>query len=200
MRLETVYVMDDGDRRKIGRSADPTRRKIGVAIDSSGGKPISPGMLSVVWSGGYRDDASKVENAAHRVLKMRGLHLSGEWFSASVDECIHAIQYAERVVAGIEPPLPRGRSGEESLAVRATGGLLAPTEIKFTVDEWRGDDATWMTVSRDAAYTLAMMLLGTIGAIQDKRLDGRKRHIREAMAILSQPSDTTKNKPKRGGK
>ena len=119
LKWETVYVMDGGEQRKVGRSNNPSRRKPEVSERKR--------QISVAYTSRYSAEAGRIERAAHRLLKLAGKHIKGEWFSATVDECIEAIERAERVVAGIDPPIPP----DVATSVRLQDEMISE------VDDWR---------------------------------------------------------------
>ena len=90
-----VYVVraEDGTL-KLGHSKDPINRA----------KDIRP-KVEIVHQTDVLDQAEKIERLAHRVLALHGTHLRGEWFEASLDEAIAAIDIAIRQAEGSELPL-----------------------------------------------------------------------------------------------
>ena len=84
---------DDAGRRKVGHSDNPMRRSFEL-----GSTP-----LSLLYATKFSPNAYRVERTAHRILRVAGKHIKGEWFTASLDECVAAIERAERIVAGLEP-------------------------------------------------------------------------------------------------
>lgn len=81
-----IYVMraEDGTL-KLGHSVDPERRakQVGRAVE-------------VVHETDVLEQVERIERLAHRVLALHGRHIRGEWFEASLDEAVRAIEIATR--------------------------------------------------------------------------------------------------------
>lgn len=90
-----VYVMTDGTSLKVGHSIAPQARA----------KQL--GSIDILHLTDIIVEAEAVERTAHRLLKMSGKHLHGEWFSASLEEAVEAIERARRIVDGLELPLDK---------------------------------------------------------------------------------------------
>jgi hypothetical protein len=89
-----IYVMDAGDGTvKVGHSRDPD------------GRAKQIGGVTVIHSTPLVEQAELIERTAHRLLKLSGKHIRGEWFRASLSEAISAIERAERIASGHEMPL-----------------------------------------------------------------------------------------------
>lgn len=90
-----IYVLQDiTGRIKLGISKHPIRRS----------RNFGPGVELVATTDMF-DEAPVVEKLAHRVLALHGKHLRGEWFLATVDDALKAIEIARRQAARIELPL-----------------------------------------------------------------------------------------------
>jgi len=90
-----IYVMDAGDGTvKVGHSRDPDGRA----------KQIGSGV-TVIHSTPLIEQAELIERTAHRLLKLSGKHIRGEWFKATLQEAIAAIERAESIANGNEMPL-----------------------------------------------------------------------------------------------
>jgi hypothetical protein len=91
-----VYVMQAGGAVKIGRSADPERRRKAIAGAHSGDVTLS-----------YVTDvlpfASAVEAIVHD--RLRHANTSGEWFDVPVSDAIEAIENAVTSVQRSGAPL-----------------------------------------------------------------------------------------------
>lgn len=121
-RSAKVYVMRDGDGyHKVGHSRDPNLRRRGISRS-----------VELVYSTGVLDEAERVEYIAHKILKREGRHIEGEWFSASLDEAIAAINEAIRVVAEYVPPV----TAPEKQPKASQSRDYVPVE-RFTDDDLR---------------------------------------------------------------
>ena len=79
-----VYVMVDGEGRiKLGHSVNPAARSKQM-----------PRPVTLVHETDVIEQAERVERLAHRILALHGTHLRGEWFEASIDDALHAIELA----------------------------------------------------------------------------------------------------------
>lgn len=88
-----VYILQAEDGTiKVGHSVNPEKRM--HQLGRSG--------LKVVHASGMIVDAEKVERAAHKLLKLAGKHVRGEWFSASIQEALDAIDVAQRIADGLD--------------------------------------------------------------------------------------------------
>lgn len=104
-----VYVMRaENGTLKLGHSRCPERRA----------KQVGRGV-AVVHETDVVEHAERIERLAHRVLALDGTHLRGEWFEATLDQAITAIEIATRQAERQEfelggklksarPPLPNG--------------------------------------------------------------------------------------------
>lgn len=94
-----VYLVGaaNGPPYKVGHSANPEAR---LASYMAG----SPHALAVLRKWERNGDARKVECLAHR--KLRAFCVDREWFSASLDETIEAIERAIHEIDNPAPPQP----------------------------------------------------------------------------------------------
>jgi hypothetical protein len=127
-RNAQIYVMrSTSGALKVGHSRRVKSRRAEL------GKP------QIVYLTDVLEQAEVIERMAHRLLKMSGRHIRGEWFSASLDEIIAAIERAERIAIGAElPPEPQERSQlnirldrdlEDAIeALRESAGYPTPTK------------------------------------------------------------------------
>jgi len=85
---------------KLGHSVCPERRakQLGVPVD-------------IVHQTDVIELAEKVERLAHRILALYGKHLRGEWFEASLEDAIQAIEIATQQAEGEQLPLGGTCSG-----------------------------------------------------------------------------------------
>lgn len=167
-KVAAVYVMDDDvyDRRKVGHSMEPPQRAIDLSWKR---KP-----LKIVHTSNVSAQACKVEKTAHRLLTLAGKHIDAEWFSASIDECIEAIERAERIVAGLEPlPPPGFISASIRLDAATVEGLKQLAAL---------DDRKLSPVPRPAAQEAPGRQSGAVG-------EGRQG----AQAAMSKDRDQTVN-------
>lgn len=87
-----VYVMEGEDGLvKVGYSCqvDARARQIG-------------NVVSIAYVTKEKQEAERIERSAHRLLRLAGKRVRGEWFSATVAEAIDAIERAERIAEGLE--------------------------------------------------------------------------------------------------
>jgi hypothetical protein len=93
-----VYVMEMDGRIKVGRAADPHRRR--ATLRSS-----APSEINLLFATGIRDDGSLVESVAHKLLSAK--RLQGEWFGVTAAEAIAAVNDAVLLVdAGLAETHP----------------------------------------------------------------------------------------------
>lgn len=86
-----VYVMQIGDTVKVGHTKDLAAR----SHQLRGNRPV------VVHRTGVLEHGERVERMAHKLLRLRGLQAnSGDYFNASVDEAVGAINVACMLVDG----------------------------------------------------------------------------------------------------
>jgi len=81
-----VYVMVDSEGRiKLGHSVNPAARSKQM-----------PRAVTLVHETDVIEQAERVERLAHRILALHGTHLRGEWFEASLEDALQAIEIAIR--------------------------------------------------------------------------------------------------------
>ncbi len=117
-----IYVMraEDGSL-KLGHSKKPAARARQI------GRPVE-----VVHQTDVLEHVEKIERLAHRVLALHGRHIRGEWFEASLDQAIAAIQTAVRQAEGSELVLV-ARLGRPDLPPKPNRDLLSmrlPPDLK----------------------------------------------------------------------
>jgi hypothetical protein len=78
-------MVDSEGRIKLGHSVNPAARSKQM-----------PRAVTVVHETDVIEQAERVERLAHRILALHGTHLRGEWFEASIDDALHAIEIAIR--------------------------------------------------------------------------------------------------------
>jgi len=130
-----VYIMksDDG-RLKIGHSVDPSRRskQLGVAV-------------SIMHETDVLDQAERIERLAHRVLALSGKHLCGEWFDATVEDAISAIDIAVRQAESVELPLGGRLNFPSRGGITPTLTLRLPQEIRDKLEQMAERDRRKLT-------------------------------------------------------
>ncbi len=101
-----VYIMtaEETGHVKVGYSHHPEVRLTQI---------YGHGPLRLVQSSDLRSNAKAVERLAHRLLELADKRISGDWFTASIEEAAAAIGRAERIADGLEPePTWPTRQGE----------------------------------------------------------------------------------------
>lgn len=91
-----VYVVFDGQNRKIGFSRNVQRRLISLQIGN-------PRKLTIEYVSQYANkrDAMYIEKQSH--LRLAAYHASGEWFNAQLDNVVKAIESRDWFTPHIEP-------------------------------------------------------------------------------------------------
>ena len=81
-----IYIMVDNEGRiKLGHSVNPMARSKQM-----------PRPVTLVHETDVIEQAERVERLAHRILALHGTHLRGEWFEASLEDALQAIEIAIR--------------------------------------------------------------------------------------------------------
>lgn len=81
-----IYIMVDNEGRiKLGHSVNPAARSKQM-----------PRPVTLVHETDVIEQAERVERLAHRILALHGTHLRGEWFEASLEDALQAIEIAIR--------------------------------------------------------------------------------------------------------
>lgn len=129
-----VYVMVDAEGRiKLGHSINPEARSKQM-----------PRPVTLVHQTDVIEQAERVERLAHRVLALHGTHLRGEWFEASLDEALQAIEIAIRQAEREELALGGTLDGEADKEVSASKYPLfnfrADPETLEALDKLRRDE------------------------------------------------------------
>ena len=87
-----LYIMEaDDGTLKLGHSVAPSRRA----------KELRR-AVSIVHTTDVLEHAERIERLAHRVLALHGRHIRGEWFEATLDQAVEAIEIAIRQAADCE--------------------------------------------------------------------------------------------------
>lgn len=118
-----IYVLRGEDGLvKVGHSVNVERRA----------KQIG-GVAGIAHVTEVKEQVELIERTAHRLLRLAGKKVRGEWFSATLKEAVAAIELAERIANGIELPLvthPRVPSGRAMTPVT----IWLPDELLEAVD------------------------------------------------------------------
>ena len=117
-----IFVIQDDDGAiKVGHSTDPNRRV----------HQLERASLKIVHVSDVYVEAERVERAAHRLLAWAGKRISpkGDWFSASLEEAIAAINKAALIADGLEPmpppaPSVRTKAPTERILIRFPRHIL----------------------------------------------------------------------------
>lgn len=169
-----VYVMQGADgRTKVGISQNPQSRRRAVEIAESVAHTI-------VYQKHVGSIVLGVERGAHRLLKERGFHSSGEYFTASPDECICAV---EEAIASIGHD---AISPYEAKLLETPNGDLSVAEMVDKIGAWLR--ATGMAEAR-----LGLLACANVRAV--KRVRAYKAQMNTLEAIL----DYIDQHPARGG-
>mgnify|MGYP000877176242 CR=1 FL=1 len=161
-RNARIYIMKDRDGRlKLGHSVNPERRA----------KVL--GNPEIVYQTDVLDEVERIERLAHKVLALHGTHIRAEWFDASVEAAITAIQIARNQAECRE--LPLGGKLKKFGGPKPIGGkilrLQVPQRVLDMVDsvksERGGGERT--TILREA------MFLGLKAMIEASKADFVKR-------------------------
>lgn len=87
-----IYVMRANDGTlKLGHSRNPESRAKQI------GRPVE-----VVHQTDVIEQVERIERLAHRVLALHGRHIKGEWFEATLEQAILAIEVATKQAEGQE--------------------------------------------------------------------------------------------------
>lgn len=135
----SVYVVDDPRHglRKVGMSMNVDGRLRQFRLRREHLRYTSAATLK----------ALQVEQVAHRLLELAGKRVREELFSATIEECIAAIERAERIVRGLEPaPPPRPKKQPKSLALN--------TALLDRLEAWIASRE--MPVSKTAVFETAL--------------------------------------------
>lgn len=157
MALKTnakIYVMQAEDGTlKLGHSVNPLVRSKRLGV-----------VASVVHETDVVVHAEKIERLAHRVLALHGKHLRGEWFEATVEDAIKAIEIATKQAENEELSLGgnlkvKGRKGRPHGSVHdAMVHFRLPNTLRQrleAVSSKRGDQPSITAMLREAAARFA---------------------------------------------
>lgn len=121
-----VYVIERGNRVKVGSSISPEERTRVVGGKSARLAFVSDGL----------ENGRRVERIAHDILKLNASCVENEWFATSVDEAKSAILQAIDIHSGAADP-PDG-------VFRHKGGkymqVIIPADLKSRLDRFVGAD------------------------------------------------------------
>ena len=125
-----IYVMkaDDG-RLKLGISVNPEARakQIGVPV-------------SIIHQTDVIEHARQIEKLAHRVLALHGTHLRGEWFEATLQDAIRAIEVATRQAENQELALGgtlKGGNSDPEGSTRPQINIRVGDDVLAAIDDIR---------------------------------------------------------------
>lgn len=117
-----IYVMQGADGLvKVGHS-----RRVHLRLKEVGQ------VASVAHLTGIKEQAELIERTAHRLLKLAGKGVRGEWFSATVAEAVDAIERAERIASGAELGLDKLPANEDTIL-----HMRVAEEIRVMLDDLR---------------------------------------------------------------
>jgi hypothetical protein len=117
-----IYVLESADGLvKVGHS-----RRVDKRIKELG-KVVSIAHLTEI-----KVQAEIIERTAHRLLRLAGKGVRGEWFSATVAEAIEAIERAERIADGAELGLDRAPPPDDTIL-----HMRVAEEIRAKLDDLR---------------------------------------------------------------
>lgn len=120
-----VYVMrDENGRIKVGHAKRPDKRV----------KEISAKGLRLLSQTDVKEDAERIERTAHRLLKLAGKHIRGEWFNASHDEALAAILTAEKIVNGNQLGLVHKTDNSTVFTMRVDAEFLSELDELRALD------------------------------------------------------------------
>jgi len=122
-----IYVMQDSNGTiKLGHSKSPERRakELGVPV-------------TIVHQTDVVEFAEKIERLAHRVLALHGKHLRGEWFEASLQDAVQAIEIATQQAEGEQLPLGGNVSWQKRKPSKVTVTMRFDQWLLDAIDEYR---------------------------------------------------------------
>lgn len=93
-------------------------------------------------------DASNVEFLAHRILASDGCHVRGEWFKATIDRALYAIDLARRQSSGEQLSLGADMSKMRNVSNKHKSKRVSYISIALTPD----DEAVIDVLRRRAGY------------------------------------------------
>ena len=116
---EKVYVFQaPSGEVKVGHARRPTARAKQISDD-----------LKIVHVTGNIIEVERVERLAHRILALAGKRIKGEWFSATAEEAVAAIERAIAMAEGLEPvPEPPAHKTTPVTPVRIPADLKEQIE------------------------------------------------------------------------
>lgn len=130
-----IYVMRAADGSiKLGHSKNPAVRARYVGRH-----------VELIHQTDVIEQVERIERLAHRVLALHGAHIRGEWFEATLEDALQAIEIATRQAEQAELPL----GGTLNPAVRSSGPQRlfqmrtdTPEGVRFLamLDELRMDE------------------------------------------------------------
>lgn len=159
MATAKLYVMRDGAGLvKLGISVDPERRRSQLGAS-----------LELVHETDLVDRAEHIEALAHRLLALHGRHVKGEWFEATIDDALDAINLAIKQFQGEQLPLggvfknkgrPPGQEFPHLLHLRITD------EMREALEEIRNSRLERPNMTSLAREALAELIRRERGALK----------------------------------
>jgi hypothetical protein len=111
-----IYIMQAEDGTiKLGHSNNPERRAKQI------GRPVA-----IVHTTDVLEHVERIERLAHRVLALHGRHIRGEWFDATIESALTAIEIAVRQAEAHELPLGGVVYTNGSTETRAPRDVVRP--------------------------------------------------------------------------
>lgn len=127
-----VYVVEAPHGVKVGISRNPTARV--RAIETQGGFESSR-----VWMSTARSDAQKIERKTHKL--MNDARSVGEWFNATFDAAIDAIETA--ISGPLIDEAPKQITERIRLAIEVSG--MSQSELARTIGVTRAAVSHWVS-------------------------------------------------------
>lgn len=140
-----VYVMKHADNLvKVGHSKKPEFRMKIV------------GGTDLLFTSELIDEVERVERTAHRLLKLSGKHVRGEYFRVSVHEAIAAIERARSIVDGRELPLEKAMPVKREKSYHFVGSY-----VRISAEAARILDAMAEAENRSRSNMIETLILRT---------------------------------------
>lgn len=116
-----IYIMVDNEGRiKLGHSVNPAARSKQM-----------PRPVTLVHETDVIEQAERVERLAHRILALHGTHLRGEWFEASLEDALQAIEIAIRQAEQEELALGGRLDGKADIEISTRIQINKPVPVRL---------------------------------------------------------------------